>query len=567
MFLPTTKEELKKLGWNKPDIILISGDTYIDSPFNGSAVIGKILVSKGYKVAIIAQPDINSEKDITRLGEPALFWGISAGCVDSMVANYTALQKKRRSDDFTPGGINNRRPDRAVLAYTNLVRRYFKNTVPVVIGGIEASLRRIAHYDYWTDSVRRSILFDAKADLILYGMSEKSVLELAACLKEKTDYSSVRGLCYISKTPVDKYEELPAFEIVQKDKDAFSKMFKVFYENNDPVNASGLIQKHGDRYLVQNPPAFYPTVTELDEFYNIPYERDVHPFYKKDGKVKALDTIKFSVISHFGCYGECNFCAIAVHQGRTIRSRSISSIKSEVTALTKLKDFRGTISDIGGPTANMYGFDCDKKIHKGSCKDRRCLFPSKCKKMEVNHLPLITLLKEIRDIKGIKNVFVGSGLRYDLIFEDQRYGLKYFDDIVNYHVSGQMKIAPEHTENEVLNLMGKPDNKKLTKFREIFYELSKKHKKNQHLTYYFIAAHPGCKETNMLSLKKYINENLKLNPEQVQIFTPTPATYSSLMYHTEKDIFNNRKLFVEKKNNKKEDQKQIVIQETDRRKF
>ncbi len=326
MFIPTTYKEIKQLGWEKLDVILISGDVYIDCYYDGSALLGKLLMSKGYKVGIISQPDISNSDDITRLGEPSLFWGVSAGCVDSMVANYTALQKKKRSDDLTPGDINNRRPDRAVIKYTNLIRQNFKNTKPIIIGGIEASLRRIAHYDYWTDSIRKSILFDSKADYLIYGMAEKTILEVADNLKHGRELNSIRSLCYVSKNAVDNYLELPSFDEVKNDKLKFIDMFHKFYQNNDPLNAIGLCQKHDTRYLIQNPPNYYLSQKELDDIYGLEFERDVHPFYKKHGKVKALETIQFSINSHRGCYGECNFCAIAVHQGRTIRSRSRKSV-------------------------------------------------------------------------------------------------------------------------------------------------------------------------------------------------------------------------------------------------
>ncbi|MDN5303748.1 MAG: hypothetical protein PWP46_627 [Fusobacteriaceae bacterium] len=363
MFSPTTKKELEILNWNQLDIILISGDTYIDSSYNGSAVIGKYLISQGYKVGIIAQPDINSDKDITRLGVPRLYFGVSSGCVDSMVANYTATKKKRQNDDFTPGGINNKRPDRAVIKYVNLIQRYFKNENkrPILIGGIEASLRRIVHYDFWSNSLRKSILFNSKADYLIYGMGEKPVLEFTKAIENKTSPNNIRGLCYISNEPKDDYIELPSFEECKKDKYKFIDAFNKFYLNNDPLTAKGLYQKHDDRYLIQNPPAYHLTTEEIDFVYDLKYEKDVHPFYKKDGTVRALDTIKNSVTTHRGCYGECNFCAIAVHQGRTIIQRSEKSILKEIESIASEKGFKGYISDIGGPTANMYAIECEKK--------------------------------------------------------------------------------------------------------------------------------------------------------------------------------------------------------------
>lgn len=558
MFIPTTKKELSKLGWNELDVILVTGDTYIDSPYIGISVIGKTLIKNGYKVGIIAQPNCENSNDITRLGEPKLFWGVSAGSVDSMVANYTALKKRRKSDDFTPGAENTKRPDRASMYYTNHIRRHFKNTAPIVLGGIEASLRRIAHYDFWSNKVRKSILFDAKADYLVYGMGERTVLELAKKLSSGSNCNNINGLCYISKSPKNEYITLPSFDEVNNDKQAFIKMFNHFYQNNDPLNAKGLQQKVDTRYLIQNPPSSYLSQPELDEIHNLDFERDVHPHYKKDGKVKALDTIRFSIPSHRGCYGDCNFCAITVHQGRTVRWRSEKSIIDEAKIITRQNDFKGNISDVGGPTANMYGFECAKKLKSGACKDKKCLFPEPCKALKTNHSKQINLLDNLKNLEKIKRVFIASGLRYDMVLDDKKFGDKYFYNLVKDHVSGQLKIAPEHTNIKILNHMGKPSSESLIKFKDKFYDYSKKAGKNQFLTYYFIAAHPGCTVGEMEDLKKYVTENLKLNPEQVQIFTPTPSTYSTLMYYTEIDPFTGKKIYVEKEIHNKQKQKDIL---------
>ncbi len=618
MFLPTTQKELSSLGWKRLDVILITGDTYIDSPFMGAAVIGKMLAKHGFKVGIIAQPDIDSDKDITRLGEPSLFWGISSGAVDSMVSNYTALKKRRKTDDYTPGGINNRRPDRAVIAYTNLVRRYFKKTCPIVLGGIEASLRRVCHYDFWSDSVRRSILFDAKADYLIYGMAESTVLELAIAFKEKkrcseknlSEIHKIRGLCYISNIlppysflanslphknlssydyqPSFKYLLLPSYEIVKQDKDKFAESFNIFYKNSDPLNAKGFVQKHDSRYLVHNPPAFYPDTKGMDEIASLKFERDIHPYYRQFGKVKALDTIQFSVSTHKGCYGECNFCSIALHEGRTVRWRSEESILNEIEELTHHPDFKGIISDAGGPTANMYGFECKKKLDYGACQDKRCIFPSVCKTLKPDHSKQIGLLEKIRKIKGIKRVFVASGIRYDLMFADKKFGMKYLETIVKEHVSGQLKVAPEHIQPHLLELMGKSDNSylldnsnlivnttrnkskssvshlsdnsALLEFKKRFDALSQKVDKRQFLTYYLMAAHPGCTLDDMRQLKKFVHQKLHITPEQIQIFTPTPSTYSTLMYYTEKCPFTEKELFVEKNLKYREEQKKVITQ-------
>lgn len=560
MFLPTTMEEVKKLGWTSLDIILISGDTYLDTSYNGSAVIGKWLLKKGFKVGIIAQPNIENDSDIKRLGSPNLFWAISSGCVDSMVANYTATKKRRNNDDFTPGGLNNKRPDRAVIAYTNLIQRTFKSDKKlIVLGGIEASLRRITHYDYWTNKLRRPIIFDAKADIISYGMGEKSMLELAIAIKNGEDYKNIRGLCYISKEPKENFIEIPSYEDCVKSKEKFIEAFNIFYLNCDAITAKGLYEKCGDRYLIQNPPPENFTSNELDEIYSMNFEREVHPYYAKMGSVKAMDTIKNSVTTHRGCYGECNFCAIAIHQGRTVVSRSEKSIIDEVKLLVNSKNFKGNISDVGGPTANMYNIECSKKLKLGACSDKRCLFPKKCPALKVDHKSQVDLLKKLNNIEKVKKIFIASGIRYDMILDDKKCGDQYLEELIKNHISGQMKIAPEHTEDKVLNLMGKDGKNKLKEFKNKFYEINKKFNKSQFLTYYLIAAHPGCEENDMKDLKKFASMELKVNPEQVQIFTPTPSTYSTLMYYTELDPFTGKKLFVEKDISRKQKQKDIVI--------
>ncbi|GMW04551.1 MAG: YgiQ family radical SAM protein [Dehalococcoides mccartyi] len=564
MFLPTTPQELAKLGWDRPDIILVTGDSYIDSPFIGSALIGKVLSRAGYRVAIIAQPDIHSDTDICRLGEPRLFWGVTAGSVDSMVANYTSLKKKRKSDDYTPGGVNNRRPDQASIVYTNLIKQYFKHTRPIVLGGIEASLRRVAHYDFWTDRIRPSILFYAKADYLLYGMAEKAILELATALKNGTEVRDIRGLCYIAGAEESAgkragYLALPPFEAVEKDANALTDMFHTFYQNNDALSAKGLYQQTGNRYLIQNPPPMPFSQKEMDEIYELDFERAQHPYYQKQGAVKALETIRFSIQSHRGCYGECNFCAIAMHEGRTVQWRSPESILAEARILAGYPDFKGYIQDIGGPTANMYGFECEKKLKEGACADKRCLYPQVCPSLRVNYHKQLEMLKKVRTVTGIKKVFAASGIRYDLLLADRQYGEQYLKELVQHHISGQMKVAPEHTQATVLNKMGKPGISGLLRFKELFDRMNKKFGKEQFLTYYLIAAHPGCTRSDMQKLRQFTRDNLKMNPEQVQIFLPAPSTYSSLMYCTGLDPFTKKPLFVEKDPKNKEQQKNIAV--------
>ena len=558
MFLPTTPEELGNLGWDRLDVILVTGDSYIDSPFIGVSVIGKTLLQEGYRVGVIAQPDIHSGSDISRLGAPLLFWGVTGGCVDSMVANRTAIGRRRKRDDYTPGGFNNRRPDRACIVYSNLIRKYFKRACPIILGGIEASVRRIAHYDFWSDSVRRSILFDAKADYLLYGMAERSAAILSRCLHDGSDPKGIRGLCYISNDVPENCLLLPSFETVAEDTNAFEEMFHAFYRNNDPVTAVSLAQKQDTRYLIQNPPAQYLTESELDAVYDLDYECDLHPYYKRQGAVRALETIRFSISTHRGCYGECNFCAIGVHQGRTVRSRSENSIIAEAKRMTTHPEFKGTIYDVGGPTANMYGIECNKKVREGCCSDKRCLFPEVCSTLRVDHGRQVALLKALRNIKGIRKVVVASGIRHDMVLADGTKGDNYLRDLVRHHVSGQMKLAAEHSESHVLEKMGRPGSEILLQFRTRFCAMNQEDGRNQFLAYYLIAAHPGCSEKDMNALKSFAARKLKLLPEQVQVFTPTPSTYSTLMYWTERDPFTGENLFVEKSVKGREKQKSLV---------
>jgi uncharacterized radical SAM protein YgiQ len=557
-FLPTTIEEVHQHGWDALDVILVSGDSYIDSPYIGAAVVGRVLEDAGFRVGIIAQPDTESSVDISRLGEPRLMWGVTGGSVDSMVANYTASRKKRRKDDYTPGGTNDRRPNRAVMVYTNLIRRYFKDTRPIVLGGIEASLRRVAHYDYWSDSVRRSILFDAKADYLLYGMAERSILQLVHALKDGGDVTHIRGLCYISKDLPEDHLELPPYELVSTNTRAFINMFHTFYKNTEPLNAQGLVQQHGDRYLVQNKPAEYLTQPEMDAVYALPYQRAQHPFYAAQGKVRALETIRFSINTQHGCYGECNFCSIAVHEGRTVRWRSEASVVAEAELIAKMPDFKGYILDVGGPTANMYGFECPIKLKDGACQDKRCIYPVVCPALKPTHARQTALLKRLRKIPGVKKVFVSSGIRYDLVVADEKHGDAYLREIASDHVSGQLKVAPEHSTQKVLDAMGKPGHEQLLAFKDKFDRFSEEAHKDQYLTYYLIAAHPGCTQEDMYQLKTFASRKLHISPEQVQLFTPLPSTYSALMYHSGLDPFTMKPIFVEKDAGKRERQKQIV---------
>jgi uncharacterized radical SAM protein YgiQ len=558
-YLPTTRAEMDARGWEYCDVILISGDAYIDSPFIGVAVVGRILEREGYRVGIIGQPNITTD-DVMRLGEPRLFWGVSGGSVDSMVSNYTATKKFRNSDDYTPGGVNNARPDRATLVYTNLIRKHFKNTVPIVLGGIEASLRRVTHYDYWTNKLRKPILFDAKADYVIYGMGEGAIIALPKALERGESVEDIRGVCYIAKAPREGYLTLPSHAECLENKERYIDLFDAFYDNNDPISAKGLCQAVDGRYAIQNPPADYLDENEMDAVSALPFTRELHPYHRPKGAVKCLETIKFSIMTHQGCWGECNFCAIGVHQGRTIRTRSETSILAEATQFTQYKDFKGIISDVGGPTANMYGYECSKKLKHGTCAHQRCVNDTHlCKKMKVDHTRVINLLRRLREVRGIKKAFVASGVRYDLINEDKRQGYEYLKEMVRHHISGQMKVAPEHTSDHVLHLMNKPGKQTLVDFKKLYDKLNREEGKKQFLTYYLIAAHPGCTEKDMHDLKRFTSDELKMNPEQAQVFTPTPGTYSAVMYYTEMDPKTREKIFVEKDTARKEKQKQIVV--------
>ncbi len=481
-----------------------------------------------------------------------------------MVSNYTSTKKFRNSDDYTPGGKNERRPDRATMVYTNMIRRYFKNTAPIVLGGIEASLRRLTHYDYWSNKLRKPILFDTKADYMIYGMGEQAIIDLGNTLRNGGDPRSINGLCYISKEPVEEYIQIPTHQECLDEKEKYIDLFKTFYDNNDPVYSKGLCQGVDSRYLIQNPPSDHMEEEDMDKIASYPYQRDVHPYDGKHGKVKCLETIKFSIMTHHGCWGECNFCAIAAHQGRTIRTRSEDNILKEAKHFTTLKDFKGIISDVGGPTANMYGYECKKKEKLGTCVDnKRCVDAHRlCRTMKVDHSRNIQLLKDIRQIPGIKKAFVASGVRYDLITADKKHGHEYLKEMVDHHISGQMKVAPEHTNDEVLHHMGKPGKQTLIDFKKMYDDLNKQSGKKQFLTYYLIAAHPGCEEKHMHDLKQFTTHELKMNPEQAQVFIPTPGTYSAVMYYTEMDPFTKKKIFVEKDPRKKEKQKEIVVPRT-----
>ncbi|MDR0523703.1 MAG: YgiQ family radical SAM protein [Candidatus Methanoplasma sp.] len=558
MFLPTSLEEARRLGWDRVDVAIVSGDAYIDSPYNGAAVIGRWLTESGFRAGIISQPRMDSGEDIGRLGEPSLFWSVTAGSVDSMVANYTPTGKFRKDDDFTPGGANDRRPDRAAIAYSNLIRRHFKGR-PIALGGIEASLRRVAHYDAWSDSVRRSVLFDAKADFITYGMAELSNLELARALRDGGDARGIRGTCVISREARKGYAEMPSFERCRDDPGAFLEAFRMFRDNGDPATASGLCQAHGDRFLVQNPPSRHLSQSELDRIHSMGYERSVHPRCAARGPVRAMETIKNSVTTHRGCYGGCSFCAISAHQGRCVVSRSEESIIAEIEAIASSPGFNGIIYDLGGPTANMYGIECPAKPVRGACRDRECLYPSPCRYLPIDHSAQIRLLERASSVPGVKRAFVSSGVRHDMVVADRAHGREYVDALVGGgHVSGQLKIAPEHSSEKVLGLMGKPGPEALLRFKEMFDDSARCAGRDLFLTYYLMAAHPGCTEEDMRELGDFARRELRTNPEQVQIFTPTPSTASTAMYHARRNPRDGSEVRSERSPQMKQRQKEAV---------
>ncbi|MBQ6337582.1 MAG: YgiQ family radical SAM protein [Kiritimatiellae bacterium] len=569
MFLPTNAEEMRRLGWDEADAILVSGDAYVDSPYSGIAVIGQVLLKAGFRVTVLSQPPVGDPSAFRVFGPPRLFWGISAGCVDSMVANYTASGKRRRQDDFTPGGINDRRPDRATIVYANLARAAYRPARPIVLGGIEASLRRVAHYDFWSNKVRRPVICDAKADILCYGMGERAMVALAEALRDGRDWRAIRGICYLAAEAdvpartLATAVRLPSFAEVsvstEEGRRAFLSAFNLFAAEQDAVTARPLLQRTDTRFLVHNPPAFPLEPKELDAVHDIPYMLDAPPSIRAQGTIRALDTIRFSVTTHRGCYGNCRFCAIAVHQGRRVVSRSPDSIVGEVVRFSRHPLFRGTVADVGGPTANMYAIDCARKAKEGACPGKDCLFPSVCPALKPDHSEQLALLKRLRNLPGVKHVFVASGIRPDLVVADPAHGCAYVEALARHHVSGQLKLAPEHVTERVLATMGKPGVKSLLRFKEQFDAASRRCGKRQFLTYYFIAAHPGCTEGDMRELKRFAQARLNLNPEQVQIFTPTPLTAATAMYYTGLDPATGRAVFCARSFRERQRQKELLV--------
>lgn len=537
-----SRDEMGRLGWDRCDVVIVSGDAYVDHPSFGSALIGRVLEDAGYKVGMIAQPDYRTRDSFNVLGEPKLCFCVSSGNVDSMVNNYTANKRPRSEDDYSPGGIGGRRPDRAVIVYCNRIRETYKDK-PMIIGGIEASLRRFAHYDYWDDKVRQSILADAPADIITYGMAEKPLLEVVRMLSKGTavtEIERVRGtVTKARELNIDDFVEVPDFKAVSTDKLAYATAFRMYSDEQDPFYGKTVVQRHLKTIIVQNPPPMPMTQAELDHVYDLPYTRRPHPYYKE--VIPALKTVTFSVTSHRGCFGGCAFCAITNHQGRIVQSRSIGSIVNEAKKLVKIPEFKGTITDIGGPTADMYDLGCVKQSKQGTCRDKLCLFPMPCPSLKKDHGKLIELLKAVQAVPGVKNVFIGSGIRYDLAMQDEDY----LYHICRNNVSGQLKVAPEHVSKAVTDAMCKPSIEVYKKFVRRYQEINKEIGKEQYIIPYFISGHPGCTLKDAVQLAEYVRD-MGYYVEQVQDFTPTPSTLSTCMYHTGYNPYTEKTVYVPK---------------------
>ncbi len=546
-----------KRGWDYYDFLFISGDAYVDHPSFGVAVLSRLLEKEGYRVCILPQPDYRSTKDFTQFGTPRLGVLISGGVIDSMVNHYTAAKKRRSEDVYSPGGKAGLRPDRCTIVYANRVREAF-GKIPLIIGGVEASLRRFAHYDYWSDSVRRSIIFDSQADFISFGMGERSIIELANMLAEGIDPHHGKmpdGVCYVSSSLPNGALELPSFEEVKADKKAYALATKIEYEEQDSFRGRVLAQKHGDKYIVQMPMSKPLSESEMDRVYALPYTREYHPSYEKDGGIPAIEEVKFSVTSSRGCFGNCSFCAIAFHQGRTIQARSHASILNEVKSMTWMPDFKGYIHDVGGPTANFRFPSCKKQMKHGTCKDRQCLFPDVCKNAEVDHSDYLELLRKIRSVDKVKKVFVRSGIRYDYLIKDKND--EFFRELCMHHVSGQLKVAPEHISPKVLSCMGKPGLDVYQKFCDKFYRINKEIGKEQYLVPYLMSSHPGSTLKEAIELALYL-KRMGIRPQQVQDFYPTPGTLSTAMFHTGIDPRTMKSVYVPKTSEEKAMQRALL---------
>ena len=557
-FLVTERADMEARGWAELDFVLISGDAYVDHPSFAPAVIGRYLESKGYRVGIIAQPDWNDVNAFKKLGKPRLASLVTAGNLDSMLNKFTAAKKIRREDDYSPGGEAGHRPDRATLVYSNRMKEAYRD-VPLIIGGIEASLRRFGHYDYWSDTVRRSILVDSKADVLIYGMGELQIIELAEALDQnrfEESLPNIRGICYMSKEiPSIECVECPSFEEIKADKMAFADAFRIQYDEQDPFYGRPIVQKHGDRYVVQNVPALPLTQEQMDAAYNLPYTRKWHPIYDDKGGVPALSEVQFSLVSHRGCFGSCSFCAITNHQGRIIQNRSHQSLIDEAKLMINMDGFKGYIHDVGGPTANFRHLACDKQAVFGACKGRTCAAPEPCENLNTNHDDYVALLRKLRKLKGVKKVFVRSGLRYDYVLADNNKA--FVKELCEHHVSGQLKVAPEHVSKRVTTMMGKAGKEEFLTFKKWFEEANRELGKKQYLVPYFMSSHPGCTLEDAIELAEFLRDQ-HMYPEQVQDFIPTPGSLSTCMYYTGINPLDGKPVYVAKKGRDKAKQRALM---------
>ena len=551
---------MKARGWEQLDFVYVTGDAYVDHSSFGTAIISRLLESRGYKVGIIPQPDWRRKESIAVLGEPRLGFLVSAGNMDSMVNHYTVAKKHRQKDSYSPGGKMGLRPDRAVIVYSNLIRQTFKKT-PIILGGIEASLRRMAHYDYWENKVKHSILIDSGADLISYGMGEHSIIEIAEALDSGipvAEITYVAGTVYKCKDLSRAYAPivLPSYEAVKEDKMSYAKSFAIQYQNTDPFTAGTMAESYGNKgYVIQNPPALPLTQNEMDDVYDLPYVGSYHPMYEKDGGIPALEEIRFSLTSNRGCFGSCSFCALTFHQGRILQTRSHESILKEAVHMTEEKDFKGYIHDVGGPTADFRQPSCQKQLTRGVCKNRHCLFPEPCKNLTADHKDYVSLLRMLRNLPKVNKVFVRSAVRFDYVLSDP--DKTFLNELAKYHVSGQLRVAPEHVSNQVLKYMGKPSHEVYQKFLEEFDKANQKAGLQQFAVPYFMSSHPGCTMKEAVKLAEYVRE-LGFTPEQVQDFYPTPSTLSTCMYYTGIHPLTGEKVYVPKNAHEKSIQRALM---------
>ena len=558
-FLPVTKEDMLRRGWDAPDFVYVVGEAYVDHPSFGHAIISRILEQAGYKVAMLCLPDWHTCEEFKRFGRPKLGFLVTAGVIDSMVNHYTAARRRRHDDVYAPGGQGGMRPDRAVTVYANRVHEAYPG-VPVLIGGVEASLRRFSHYDYWDDKVRRSVLVDSAATVLMYGMGEKSILECARWLRDGMPMEAlpaIRGICYMAKTPPPGIDMLPSHDEIVKDKKAYARSVMQEYNEADPIRGHALCQQQDtQRYVVQNPPALPLTTAELDAVYALPYTRQYHPMYEAQGGVPALNEVRFSISAVRGCYGACAFCALTFHQGRIIQSRSEESLLAEAKMLTKFPDFKGYIHDVGGPTANFRQPSCQKQMKHGCCPNRQCLFPKPCPNLTVSHKDFLQTLRKMRQLPGIRKVFIRSGLRFDYIMADPQRE-QVLKELCIYHISGQMKVAPEHISDNVLSMMGKPCNAVFEQFGALYAKTNEKLGMKQYLVPYLMSSHPGSTLADAVDLALYLKSK-RVQPEQVQDFYPTPGTISTAMYYTGIDPRTMKPVYVPRTQREKDMQRALL---------